>query len=82
MNHFMAGWNLPGCLPEFEPERFDSFAAAREYILDALEELACSLHDEEIIAEVERASMDAGTMEEPFYVTAWHYNFWVEENES
>ena len=32
MAKYVAGWNMPGCLPEAEPAEFDSFDEAREYI--------------------------------------------------
>jgi hypothetical protein len=31
---FVAGWNLPGCLPEMEPAVFDSEEEAQQFISD------------------------------------------------
>ena len=35
---YIAGWNQPGYLPETEPEEFDSFADAREYIAGEIDD--------------------------------------------
>jgi hypothetical protein len=32
-------WNLPGCLPEMEPQSFDSWEAAQASLLDELQSL-------------------------------------------
>jgi hypothetical protein len=34
MNRYLAGWNLPGCLPEMEPFAFDTLAEAEAYLAD------------------------------------------------
>ncbi len=34
--HFHAGWNLPGYLPENDVECFDSFADAKQYMIDSM----------------------------------------------
>lgn len=33
---YVAMWHMPGCLPEMEPEYFDTFAAAQAFILHEL----------------------------------------------
>jgi hypothetical protein len=33
---FIAGWNLPGCLPEMEPAVFDSEEEALEFIKEEM----------------------------------------------
>jgi hypothetical protein len=33
---FVAGWNLPGCLPEMEPAVFDSEEAGLEFIKEEM----------------------------------------------
>ena len=32
--YFIAGWSLPGCLPEMDPATFETEAEAREFIAD------------------------------------------------
>lgn len=34
MSRYLAGWNLPGCLPEMEPIAFDTLAEAERFIAD------------------------------------------------
>ena len=34
---WLVGWNMPGYLPDDEPQLFESFDEAREYLLDELE---------------------------------------------
>jgi hypothetical protein len=29
---YYAGWNLPGCLPEMEPAKFDSYEEANAWL--------------------------------------------------
>ena len=38
MGKYIAGFNQPGYLPESEPEEFDSFAEAREYIAEEIDD--------------------------------------------
>jgi hypothetical protein len=39
----MAGWNMPGCLPEAEPDNFEAFNSAKEFILAELRTLSDEL---------------------------------------
>lgn len=34
---YTAGWNIPGCLPESEPQEFDTFSEAKAYLVDTVE---------------------------------------------
>ena len=43
---YTAMWNLPGCLPEMEPFRTLDEAAAREFLADALDDVADQSHDD------------------------------------
>ena len=36
--HFHAGWNMPGYLPETEPEAFQTLDSAYEYLYETLEQ--------------------------------------------
>jgi hypothetical protein len=42
---FSAGWNMPGYMPETDPQQFDSFEDAREYIADELDRAADHVYD-------------------------------------
>ena len=37
---FVAGWNMPGCLPDSTPEEFDSTVEAWEYLIEEIERCA------------------------------------------
>lgn len=34
---YTAGWNIPGCLPEVEPETFDTFNEAVAYLAETVD---------------------------------------------
>lgn len=34
---FTAGWNMPGCLPETDPQTFDTLSEAWDYLADTLQ---------------------------------------------
>ena len=36
--YYVAGWNLPGCLPEMDPATFETEAAARDWLVDEMNE--------------------------------------------
>jgi len=40
----VAGWNMPGYMPDSEPADFDSFAAATGYIVEELNNVIESLY--------------------------------------
>lgn len=46
IQRYVAGWNMPGCLPEMEPARFETFEEARDYILDELDDCLDACDDE------------------------------------
>lgn len=33
---YIAGWNLPGCIPEMEPAEFDTLEEARDFLLEEI----------------------------------------------
>jgi len=79
---YIAGWNMPGYMPDSEPVQFDDADEAWEYIADSMEEHADSLEDStadnadnvaalRICAEVLRV----GDGEFGITIAGWHY--WV-----
>jgi hypothetical protein len=44
MPKFLAMWNMPGCLPEMEPQEFSSFDEAKQFIVDELNSIDYSGH--------------------------------------
>jgi hypothetical protein len=43
---FIAGWNMPGYMPDNEPAEFDDPEDAREYIMDTLEQFADEIEED------------------------------------
>lgn len=79
-------WNLPGCLPEMEPQTFDTFDEARDYIADELEsvidDIAFSPGDEGAPARIARAVEFALEQRGPFVVAnICGYSYSVEEED-
>lgn len=77
---YIAGWNQPGYLPTMEPDTFDNFNDAKEFIIDTLKlvEYCC---DTEQMAEAhchlaEEINLENGPFEtEPID----NYVYWVKE---
>jgi len=44
---YIAGWNMPGYMPDSEPAQFDDADDAREYILDELQNVIDGIEDSE-----------------------------------
>lgn len=68
MPGYVAGWNIPGYMPESEPVEFDTFEEARDYIVSEIE------NDEEC-ADVHVTEAQEQT--EPFEVYTREYVYWV-----
>lgn len=81
---YVAGWNMPGYLPDTDPVHFDTFEDAREYIASELESYADERSDlegfEEAFAEDE--ARDNATrvraFTRPFSIESDGYAWWVE----
>jgi hypothetical protein len=43
MKQYIAGWNIPGCLPELDIATFDTFEEARDFIVQELRNYADEL---------------------------------------
>jgi hypothetical protein len=85
---WVAGWNIPGCLPDSadDPNTFDSFRSARDYIAEELERLldqadivddAHHVYDDPR-PEIRKALGEARTATENFSVFVCGYNYWVD----
>lgn len=78
---FVAGWNLPGCLPEMEPATFETAAEAREFIANELYDLAQN-GDDDISEEdanahrsaIEGSKSPSGSVQSGPYVYWWNPN--------
>jgi hypothetical protein len=45
MPKYVAMWNMPGCLPEMEPGKFDTFDDAKDFVLEELHHCAAGTDD-------------------------------------
>ena len=86
---FVAGWNMPGYMPDNEPARFQTWEGAREYIVEELERAADCFGN----ADPETGDRDSGgdiyapamdrlrEMPEPangYGETIGQYHWWIE----
>ena len=46
MDKYVIGWNMPGYLPEMDPETYDPFGEAMEALVDALRLVDTDEHDD------------------------------------
>lgn len=80
---FVAGWNMPGYMPDGEPGGFDTFAEAKAYIIDELkqaEDDAGERGDEEAAEEYCHTAEDVNLKSSPFEIIAGPYCFFVMES--
>lgn len=78
---YVAGYNMPGYLPDVEPAEFAEFATAREYIAAELREAADLYAPDEYAPAIERAADEVDNASEPFNITAAGVAYWVVEAE-
>ena len=78
---WIAGWNLPGCLPEMEPQEFaaDQYATARAFLADELRYLADSVESDDLSAEYAEIAASVSAQTSSFSITAPDgYVYWIE----
>ena len=71
MTRFVAGWNMPGYLPEMEPAVFDHLGDAIAFLIDEINRIADEAwdsrefvhHCDEVIYELEGATDLEGSVE-------------------
>jgi hypothetical protein len=49
-NQWVAGWNMPGYLPDNQPEVFDSFEDAQEWLAEQITEFVQDITDNQSAA--------------------------------
>lgn len=76
---WVAGWNMPGYLPD-TVEEFDSFADAREFIIDELTNLIDFEEDSDLRRELKAARREVRSIRDaqPFEVYASDYAYFVD----
>lgn len=86
---WLAGWNMPGYLPEFPPERFNDWQEAKEFIHGALMVVA----EDDLSIVPSRESTDAriaalqlerqATVNEPWISgQVGMYRYWIEKGDA
>ena len=75
---YIAGWNMPGYMPDSEPQEFDDADEAREYIIEELQQLSDDLEDADdpLIAQLQECinGLNNSTdTEQAFNVGGYHY---------
>lgn len=85
---WVAGFNMPGYLPDSEPSRFDTWDAARDYIVSELEREAESyqesMDDWQANADGEAAieRLNAATDEAEYGETIGNWHYWITRDDS
>lgn len=82
MKRYIAGWNMPGYLPEIEPVEFDSFKEAKKYIVEELFRYMHELYDAGELddGEAEQTEIEILILEEleyDFNFRLGDYIFWT-----
>lgn len=88
---WVAGWNMPGYMPDSEPAEFDDFDDAKEYIADEidraaehLEDGAYQLEDEALTEKAETLREDANKIrnldEGDFGATLGNYHYFITQD--
>jgi hypothetical protein len=83
---YVAGWNMPGYLPDNEPARFDDADDARQYLAEELENTADQIDDEDmgdprradwraIAADLRAQDFEGSAAEWGQTIGTWHY--WI-----
>lgn len=79
---YIAGWNLPGCLPDTaEPlPRFDTWNLARDFLLDEFHRLEIEESDSDVRAVAATAAdkLDVAPHGEDWVYPVGVCNYWIE----
>jgi hypothetical protein len=80
MTKYVAGWNMPGYMPEMEVAEFDSFEDAKGFIQDELEVAADSSDEPEEYDAYQEGSHDLITETGQFTTSEMPdgYVYWVD----
>lgn len=78
---YIAGWNMPGCLPEAEPCGFATFDEAKRYIIEELKNMECTsggYGDQDLAEEYCHLAEDVNLESGPFDTMVLDdYVYWV-----
>jgi hypothetical protein len=81
--NYTAGYNLPGCLPEMEPQRFDTFDEAKRFVIRELKQGEDTAENEDEAERFCHTAEDVNLESGPFAIGPMPdgYVYWVEESE-
>jgi len=82
MGTWVAGWNMPGYLPEVDPEGFDTWEGAHAYIVESVERAWDSGEDADYLDS--HTELHAATPGEPYWVSVEgdRVRYWVVAGEA
>jgi hypothetical protein len=77
MTTWVAGWNMPGYLPESDPEGFDTWGEAHAYIVESVERAWDGGEDADYLDA--HTELHAATPGEPYWVSVEgdRVRYWV-----
>lgn len=87
---WVAGWNMPGYMPDSKPAEFDNFEDARDYIVDEIDEEADSAEEaasevggaeverlREAVEDIREAAATIRKLDDAFGVTLGRYHYFI-----
>ena len=76
---FVAGWNMPGYMPDSEPAEFDNAEDAKRYILDEIASHAENTTNEDDAETLTAFAEDVNLESDEFSAQCLNYVYWVTE---
>ena len=77
---FVAGWNMPGYMPDSEPASFDNFDDAKRYIIGELKTAEDCADNEDVATEFCHAAEDVNLESSDFGITVAGDHYWVTQD--
>lgn len=80
---FTAGWNMPGTLPEMDPEEFEGFGDAKSFIVEEMEEQWDEENDDDVADHWREVIAGTMTNEKEFSeIGPDGYVYWVVDDQT
>lgn len=77
---FVAGWNMPGYMPDSEPAEFDNAEDAKQYIIDTVKRAEEETDDETEAETLCAFAEDVNLESDEFSAQCLNYVYWVTED--
>lgn len=77
---FVAGWNMPGYMPDSEPAEFDNAEDAKQYIIDTIKRAEEETDDETEAETLCAFAEDVNLESDEFSAKCLQYVYWVTED--